>query len=65
MNKAETTLLQSGGIYTIRNMVSGRVYVGAARQFGERWRTFHVPATSVSNQAPSNATGAGVDQFSS
>jgi group I intron endonuclease len=33
-----TTLLQSSGIYSIRNAVSGRVYVGAARVFGERWR---------------------------
>lgn len=35
---AVLTLLQSSGIYLIRNAVSGRVYVGAAAGFGARWR---------------------------
>lgn len=35
---AGLTLLQSSGIYLIRNSVSGRVYVGAAATFGSRWR---------------------------
>lgn len=34
---ADTTLLESCGIYTIRNLVSGRVYVGSATGFGKRW----------------------------
>ena len=37
---ADLTLLQSSGIYLIRNSTSGRVYVGAAAGFGARWR-FH------------------------
>ena len=35
---AELTLLQSSGIYLIRNKLNGRVYVGAASIFGDRWR---------------------------